>query len=134
MEWYNLAMVSLDFRTRTDDDIGTVDTRAFFETQLPALIATSGTSPRRVRASSASSRSRSSTPVGRVDARARRRHVHASTPGADGAAMVELSDDDIADVVNDLKTPMTFLTGGTAATCRAATSATSSTGGSCCAR
>ena len=33
--------------------------------------------------------------------------------GDDGVASVELSDDDVADVVNDLKTPMTFLTGGT---------------------
>ena len=36
--------------------------------------------------------------------------VHA---GDGGRAAVELSDADVADVVNDLKTPMTFLTGGT---------------------
>src|SRR6267143_1862794 len=33
--------------------------------------------------------------------------------GADGVALVELTDSDVADVVNDLKTPMTFLTAGT---------------------
>ena len=33
-------MVSLDFRTRTDDDILAVDTREFFTEQLPELIAT----------------------------------------------------------------------------------------------
>ena len=31
-------MVSLDFRTRTDDDIRSITTAEFFETELPALI------------------------------------------------------------------------------------------------
>ena len=31
-------MVSLDFRTRTDDDIRSITTWSFFETELPALI------------------------------------------------------------------------------------------------
>src|SRR2546423_554121 len=31
-------MVSLDFRTRTEADIRPVDTRAFFDEELPALI------------------------------------------------------------------------------------------------
>ena len=34
------------------------------------------------------------------------------TSGVDGAAVVRLTEADVADVVNDLKTPMTFLTGG----------------------
>ena len=32
-------MVSLDFRTRSDDDIAEVDAREFFDEQLPAMIA-----------------------------------------------------------------------------------------------
>ncbi len=54
-------MVSLDYRTRREADIRPVDARAFFDHELPLLIAA------------------------RADA-------------------------DVADVVNDLKTPMTFLT------------------------
>ena len=40
------------------------------------------------------------------------------TPGDTGAACVQLSDDDISDIVNDLKTPMTYVTGGTLAVTR----------------
>jgi hypothetical protein len=104
-------MVSLDFRTRTDDDIVPVATRPFFDEVLPELIAFNqdatvpgalelGVEPFTIE-----------TPSGTwtlavVD------HRIELTRTADGAALVRLSDADVADVVNDLKTPMTFLTGG----------------------
>jgi hypothetical protein len=104
-------MVSLDFRTRTDDDILAVDTREFFTDQLPELIAT------RHEYAMAGARELNVAPFTFV------------TPGGewtlgiqgdrivvdardDGAAVVRLTDEDVADIVNDLKTPMTFLTGG----------------------
>ena len=104
-------MVSLDFRTRTDDDIVAVDTGEFFTEQLPELIAT------RREYVMAGARELGVapftfvTPSGawtlgidgdRIDVRA----------DDDGAAVVRLTDEDVADIVNDLKTPMTFLTGG----------------------
>ncbi len=107
-----LKMVSLDYRTRSDADIREVDTRAFFDEELPALIAD--------RAALAVEGARElgvepftvATPSGSwtlaLDGGAFR-----VEPGDHGAACVELSDDDFADVVNDLKTAMTFLTAGT---------------------
>jgi hypothetical protein len=108
---YNSTMVSLDFRTRTDDDILAVDTREFFTEQLPELIAT------RREYVMAGARELGLAPFTFV------------TPAGtwtlgidgdsivvraddDGAAVVRLTDEDVADIVNDLKTPMTFLTGG----------------------
>jgi hypothetical protein len=105
-------MVSLDFRTRTEADIRPVDTRLFFDDELPGLIAERaalvvggarelGVEPFTV-----------ATPSGEWtldfdgDSLGVRR-------GNGGAAVVELDDQALADVVNDLKTPMTFLTGGT---------------------
>jgi hypothetical protein len=105
-------MVSLDFRTRVDDDIRAVDPIGFFGAELPAL---------------AGRNSAAAVPAGRelrvepftfvlpsgswtlaIDGDA-----VTVAPGDTGAACVRISDADFADVVNDLKTPMTFLTGGT---------------------
>jgi hypothetical protein len=105
-------MVSLDFRTRTDDDIAIVDTRTFFEEQLPELIATNA----HYAAAGASELGIESftfvTPVGTWTLVPAGDSL-AVTAGDSGAAAVKLGTEDVADVVNDLKTPMTFLTGGT---------------------
>ncbi len=105
-------MVSLDYRTRTEADIRDIDARAFFDTELPALIAdrsdlaVEGARELRVEPFTIATPSGSWTfalDESTLSVRA----------GADGAARVEVSDADVADVVNDLKTPMTFLTAGT---------------------
>jgi hypothetical protein len=105
-------MVSLDFRTRTDDDIRPVDVRGFFEEELPSLaalhgdLAIPGALELEVEPFSIV------TPSGAWTLALDSRRV-SITGGDTGAASVTLSDDELADVVNDLKTPMTFLTGGT---------------------
>ena len=105
-------MVSLDYRSRTEADIRTVDTAAFFATELPELIERNG---HLVIAGARELRVEPFTFV--TPAGAWTLALAGSTvtvrPGDGGAACVELSDADVADVVNDLKTPMTFLTGGT---------------------
>jgi hypothetical protein len=105
-------MVALDYRTRSESDIRPVDARAFFEEELPALVALHaalavpgarelGVEPFAV-----------VTPSGSwtLALDGARLTIRA---GDDAAAVVHLSDADVADVVNDLKTPMTFLSGGT---------------------
>jgi hypothetical protein len=104
-------MVSLDFRTRTDGDIAPVDTRTFFEETLPDLItrneaiAVPGAEELAVEPFTIE------TPSGSWTLAVRSGRL-ALTRSDDGAALVRLSDGDVSDVVNDLKTPMTFLTGG----------------------
>ena len=107
-------MVSLDFRTRTDADIRSLDARALL--RRGAAGADRRPRPRSrspVRASWASSRSRSRRRRGTWTLALDDVERDACEPGDDGVARVELSDADVADVVNDLKTPMTFLTAGT---------------------
>jgi len=105
-------MVSLDFRTRTEADIRPVDARAFFDDELPALIG------ERTPLVLAGARELGvepftfATPSGEWTL-AFDDDVLGVRSGNGGAAVVELRDDELADVVNDLKTPMTFLTGGT---------------------
>ena len=105
-------MVSLDFRTRTDDDIAAVETRAFFEEQLPELIAKHAhlavPGARELGVEPFSFVTPSGEWTLAVDG-----DTFTIERGDDGVAAVRLSDADVADVVNDLKTPMTFLTGGT---------------------
>ncbi len=104
-------MVALDFRTRTDASIRAVDTVSFFGDELPALIAE--------RAVLAVDGARELgvepfafvTPSGSWTLALDGTQLRVA-PGDTGAASVELSDADIADIVNDLKTPMTFLTAG----------------------
>jgi hypothetical protein len=105
-------MVALDFRSRTDDDIRDVDGARFFEAELPALAAAHSAlavpAARELRVEPFTIETPSGTwtlTLAGDDLR-----VHA---GNDGAAVVRVSDADVADMVNDLKTPMTFLTGGT---------------------
>jgi len=105
-------MVSLDYRTRRESDIRPVDTRTFFDDELPALIdergvlAVAGARELGVEPFTFSTPSGEWTVALDGSALGVRR-------GNGGAAIVELADDDVADVVNDLKTPMTFLTAGT---------------------
>jgi hypothetical protein len=104
-------LVSLDLRTRTDDDIRPVASRSFFEDELPALVD--------ARAELARSGARElgieplavETPSGTWTL-ALVGDTFTVTRGDRGAACVRLGDDDVADLVNDLKTPMTYVTGG----------------------
>src|ERR1043166_8005024 len=99
-----VQMVSLDFRTRTEADIRPVDTRTFFDDELPALIgeraplAVAGARELGVEPFTVA------TPAGEwtlaLDGDAFRVRL-----GNGGAAVVELDDAELADVVNDLKTP-----------------------------
>jgi hypothetical protein len=104
-------MSSLDFRTRSDADIHRVDARAFFVEQLPEQIernagfaaagaAELGVAPLAV-----------GTPAGDWTL-ARAGRSFSLTPGPDAPTLVRLGDDDVSDLVNDLKTPMTLLTAG----------------------
>src|ERR1700704_6059630 len=105
-------MVSLDYRTRTEADIRDVDSRDFFTEELPALItarfdlAVDGARELRVEPFTIA------TPSGTFTL-ALDDSTLTVQANAGGAAMVELTDGDVADIVNDLKTPMTFLTAGT---------------------
>ena len=105
-------MVSLDFRTRTDDDIRSVATQTFFEAELPALfeqrgeLAVAGARELGVEPFTIA------TPSGTWTLALEGDGLGVAS-GDTGAACVRLSDDDIADVINDLKTPMTFVTAGT---------------------
>jgi hypothetical protein len=105
-------MASLDLRTRTDADIRSVATAAFFDEELPSLAAE--------RANLAVPGARElgvepftfETPSGAWTL-ALAGDTFTVSRGDTGAACVRLSDADIADIVDDLKTPMTFVTAGT---------------------
>jgi hypothetical protein len=94
-------MISLDFRTRTEADIRPVDTRAFFDDELPALIG------ERAPLVLAGARELGvepftfATPSGEWTL-AFEGDVLGVRSGNGGAAVVELGDDELADVVNDL--------------------------------
>ncbi|HEX4490367.1 MAG TPA: phytanoyl-CoA dioxygenase family protein [Acidimicrobiia bacterium] len=105
-------MISLDLRTRSDDDIHAITPSELFDEQLPAL---------------AAERSHLAVPG------ARELHVEPFTfatpsgawtmtleddairivPGDSGTARVRLSDEDVSNLANDLTTPMTYVTAGT---------------------
>jgi len=103
-------MVSLDFRTRADDAIRRVGPREFFQDRLPELIdrnapfAAAGAAELRVEPLAVV------TPAGEWTLACADRSFRV-TSGVDAPAVVRLTEDDFSDVVNDLKTPMTFLTG-----------------------
>jgi Phytanoyl-CoA dioxygenase (PhyH) len=104
-------MTSLDFRTRTDDDIVPIDTAEFFGGELPELIAANAgwaaPGARELEVAPFTFLTPSGTwTLTLVD------ESFVCTTDDDGAAAVRLTDEDVADIVNDLKTPMTFLTGG----------------------
>lgn len=109
---YGAGVRSVDLRTRSAADVRPVDAGELFDRDLPALIA---------------ARSDLAEPGAReLDPRPLAVETSAGTwtlaladggltvrPGDDGAvARVRLDDDDLHDLVNDLRTPMGFLTGG----------------------
>jgi hypothetical protein len=105
-------MVSLDFRTRSDSDIRDVDTTTFFAEELPGLIAERGVLARAGAQELGVEPFSIVTPSGAWTL-ALEGDAFSVRAGDDGVACVELSDAEVADVVNDLKTAMTFLTAGT---------------------
>ena len=105
-------MRSVDFRTRGAGDVRPVDAAAFFDADLPALIAERGDlagpgarelDPRPMAVETAAGTWTLALAGGHV----------AVTRGAEGSvAHVRLDDDGLHDLVNDLRTPMGFFTGG----------------------
>jgi Phytanoyl-CoA dioxygenase (PhyH) len=104
-------VVSLDLRTRTDADIRSVATPTFFEIELPALIEQRADlalpGARELGVEPLAVETPSGTWTLALDG-----NGLTVTRGDTGSACVALSDDDVADLVNDLKTPMTFVTAG----------------------
>src|SRR5471032_3273163 len=100
--WHHDGVVSLDFRSRIDSDIRSRSTQAFFEGELPALIeersarAVSGARELGVEPFTIETPSGTWT-LSLVDDRL------VVTRGDSGTACVRLSDDDVSDIVNDLK-------------------------------
>jgi hypothetical protein len=105
-------VVSLDFRTRTDADIRALSTRDFFESELPGLAAQRGHLVRDGARELGIEPLAFETPSGTWTLALEGATITV-TPGDAGRAIVRFSDADIADVINDLKTPMTFVTAGT---------------------
>jgi len=104
-------VVSLDFRTRVDADIRPIGARAFFEEALPELVARNAGLAAAGAAELGVEPFAVETPAGRWTL-SPAGDSFALTRGADAPAAVRLSEEDLSDVVQDLKTPMTFLTGG----------------------
>lgn len=104
-------MVSLDFRTRTDADIRGVPPGEFFGGELPALaaahcdLALPGARELGVEPFAFVTPSGAWTVALAGDA-------FTVTPGDDAPAVAHCADDDVSQLVDDLVTPMTFLTAG----------------------
>ena len=105
-------MVSLDFRTRTDNDVAPVDVVEFLEDQLPELaaahgdVAIPGALELDIRSLTID------TPDGAWTLSISGGSVQVA--GCDrGQAAVRLDAAELTDIVYDLQTPMTFLTAGT---------------------
>lgn len=107
-----MQVASLDFRTRFDDDVPTFDVVEFFDNRLPALaadhgdLAVPGVLELEVQTFTVD------TPVGAWTLKVADGNVRI-TPGSGGDAIVRLDAEDVIDIVNDQRTPMTFLTAGT---------------------
>jgi hypothetical protein len=106
------GMVSVDLRTRTADDVRSVDAPHFFSTELPELIA------ERSDLALPGARELAPRPLGFVvDGEAWT--LSLGTDGiclaagdADAKAVVALDAEGFADLVNDIRTPIGFMTGG----------------------
>ncbi len=107
-----MLVVSLDLRTRREADIRTVGVCAFFADELPELIARHGHLAMPGASELGIEPFSIVTPSGAFTLSLGRDTI-VLRPGDDGAASVVLDDADFSDIVNDLKTPMTFLTAGT---------------------
>lgn len=104
-------MPTLDFRTRTDGDVRPVGAD-FLAAELPALLAERG------HLAAPGARELGVEPYAiATDAGAWTLALDGDDfsvrPGADAPGGIRLSDEQLGDLVNDLATPMTFLTGGT---------------------
>jgi hypothetical protein len=112
-------MVSVDIRSRTADDVREVDADAFFGDELPRLmveradLALPGARELRVRPFVVEVDGRGWTlALDRGDAAGSAGRLTV-TPGRGGAVgSVRLDAEGLRDIVNDLRTPMAFLTGG----------------------
>lgn len=113
-------MVSVDIRSRTADDIREVDAATFFEVDLPRLVADRGdlalpgarqldVRPFAFEVDGTSW----SLALTDSDTDSRPQPGITVTPGAgDARAIVRLGGDGLSDLVNDVRTPVGFLTGG----------------------
>src|SRR6476659_6742537 len=105
-------MASVDVRTRSATDVRPVATREFFEAELPALVADHGD------LAAPGARQLGLRPLAlSVDGEAWTLRFDGDQfsirPGDDDAfASVELSNEQLADIVNDLLTPVGLFTGG----------------------
>ena len=108
------GMRSVDLRTRRGADVRPVDAAAFFDDELPAASPGTARSPSPVPASSGVRPFAIEVDGAGVDAapRRRRRPARRRRRADDAAAVVRLDDDGLHDLVNDLRTPMGFFTGG----------------------
>jgi hypothetical protein len=105
-------MISVDLRTRRDDDITDVDPAAFFEDELPGLMASDGwlALPG---ARELLPRSMAIAVEGRAWTLSLEDDELVILPGdPDAVARVELDREQLTDLVHDVRTPMGFLTGG----------------------
>jgi hypothetical protein len=103
---------SLDVRSRTSADIRTIDPDAFLGEELPRLLEERG----HLAAGAARAFGAGTFAValpGREHTLAFDGSSFDVRAGSGGDAAVMLDDAELADIVNDLKTPMTLLTGGT---------------------
>ncbi len=105
-------MSSLDVRTRNESDRHAVDTVAFFDRELPALIA------ERAGLALPGARELNLDPFSFVTPSgswtlALAGDTISTTTGANGAAIVRLDDDEVARMVDDRITPMTLVTSAT---------------------
>ena len=105
-------MVSLDVRTRSDDEVTPVDLAEFFDHRLPELaasrgdLAISGAIELGIRSITID------TPAGAWTMTVESGEIQIR-PGDDGVAFVNMDAEELTDIVHDLRTPMTFLTAGT---------------------
>ncbi|HEY7439133.1 MAG TPA: phytanoyl-CoA dioxygenase family protein [Acidimicrobiia bacterium] len=106
-------MISLDVRTRTDDDVRDVDTVDFFTRELPDLIASRGELAAPGAAELGCAPFAFSTPRGAWTLSLQEGSLRIEAGQQRATAVVALRDEELADIVNDLATPMTHVTGGT---------------------
>lgn len=105
-------MVSVDQRSRTDADVGPIDPVTFFGEELPDLaerhgdLARAGARELDLRPLAARIGDRSWTLSFDGD------RVDVEPGDGEAAAVLVLSDEDLSDLVHDIRTPMGFFTGG----------------------
>ena len=104
--------MTIDLRTRYDDNVETIDVVEFFEDRLRRLsekhsvLAVPGARELGVRPLTIE------TPVGSWTLSVAGDAIGVA-PGADGQATVRLDESELGDIVDDLRTPMTLFTAGT---------------------